>query len=542
MLHIDQSRPFLSLLSFLFFSLTLSSLSAAEIKTKILIEGKELSQTNGLNFDSHGNFYVASIVDRSIYKIDPDSGELLDKLGPELGVESPDDLVIDNNGNIYWTSYLTGEIGKLTSAKVKSTVAMLGPGVNGITIANDGSLLVSRIFFADQIWQLDPSGINDPVLIGEGYPGIDGIDMGSDGYLYVPLWYTGQVGRIEVSTGTLEIIANGFITPTAVKLNSTNELFVSDILAGAIYSIDITSGEKTIIIDDIPGVDNIAFDSEDILYFSNSDNGSLHQLKHPNNLKELTPAGLTGPSGLALLSINENTSLFVADMFQLAEYNPINGHLRGSVDVVSAQSAALKTPVTIAPYGDQLLITSWFANSVQIWDPSSQQLTEEFDDFQVPIDAIEFAGDLVVSELGSGCIIRQDGQTQSRTAMACYPSILYPGSLAAKQGTLWVADWVQGAIYRLAEASQTLTNPVLVTSGLLMPEGLAAMPDGSLVTVETGTQRLVLIDTTQGSFSVIVEELAVGSPAPPNFVPTWIMTGIAVDDEGVIYVGEEISH
>jgi hypothetical protein len=59
-------------------------------------------------FDAEDRLYIASSVGREIVVMDPETGEILDRLGPDRGVESPDDLTFGPDGSLYWTAILTG--------------------------------------------------------------------------------------------------------------------------------------------------------------------------------------------------------------------------------------------------------------------------------------------------------------------------------------------------------------------------------------------------------------------------------------------------
>ena len=81
------------------------------------IEIGRSAATNGLNgiyvSPVDGNVYNASVGGDEITIHDPETGDLLSRLGPESGVHGPDDLFITDDGTIYWTEILTGYVGML---------------------------------------------------------------------------------------------------------------------------------------------------------------------------------------------------------------------------------------------------------------------------------------------------------------------------------------------------------------------------------------------------------------------------------------------
>ncbi len=127
---------------------------------RVIARGAPIHGANGLYFDRHDRLHIASVSGREIVVMDPDSGRILDRIGPERGVESPDDLTFGPDGSLYWTALLTGEVGKLTPDGKKVIVAQGLMGANPITFSEDGRLFVARDFMGDGLYELDPNGVN----------------------------------------------------------------------------------------------------------------------------------------------------------------------------------------------------------------------------------------------------------------------------------------------------------------------------------------------------------------------------------------------
>ena len=130
------------------------------------IEIGRAAETNGLNgiyvSPLDGNVYNASVGGDEITVHDPETGDLLNRLGPESGVHGPDDLLITEDGTIYWTEILTGHVGMLAPGS-DPVRQLVGPGVNPITMSDDGRLFVGRIFLAPQYRQVKHvDGWSDP--------------------------------------------------------------------------------------------------------------------------------------------------------------------------------------------------------------------------------------------------------------------------------------------------------------------------------------------------------------------------------------------
>jgi len=200
--------------------------------------------------------------------------------------------------------------------------------------------------------------------------------------------------------------------------------------------------------------------------------------------------------------------------------------------------------MTVAPHGDLLVLSSWFANSVQVLDPDQGVVSEELFEFVFPTNAISFQGDLVVAELGVNALaprVLRVGSETTETLADGSQGLIYPTGLAATDDDLWVADWATGMIWQLIADGQNLAAPLLVASGLSSPEGLAVDNDGSLLVVETGAARLSRVAPETGSAMVLVEGLDIGILGPAGMLPHMFFNGVAVGSSGAIYVTSDLT-
>jgi WD40 repeat protein len=308
------------------------------------------------------------------------------------------------------------------------------------------------VFLADELWELDLTGINPPRLIAQDLGGFNGMDIGRDGKLYGPLCYHGQIARIDTTTGNIEVVAEGLTAPASVKFSQTGDLFVVDLALGEVLYVNLNNGELKTIADVGIGSDDLAFDSQDHLYVSNTHDSNILRVfnvkgglldRHP--VHPLTRGGLSTSSGIALHEIHGRTSLFVADIYSIREYSPHSGHLLSTAHSILGGVTQLSTPFSLSSYGNYLVTTSWFANSVQIWDPELQTLVDEYLDFTLPLNAIGFGEDILVAELGTGCVMRRPAYTSDSIPLAC--DFKVPAGLAENDGKVWVSDWATGSVW-----------------------------------------------------------------------------------------------
>lgn len=512
-----------------------------------IVKGAALHGANGLNFGTDGNLYIASFLGREIIAMNKENGTIVRRIGEDMGVKSPDDLVFGPDGSLYWTDLMTGEVGRMTPQGVV-TKQFVAPGVNPITFSDDGRLFVGLDFIGDGLYEVDPNLINAPRAVVPYESGVfpignlNGFDFGADGFLYGPIFSGGVVAKVDVGQpndppstnpwmdGTISPVAGGFTTPVAAKFNQAGVLHVLD-QTGEVFKVDIATGAKTLFVTLQQGLDNLAFDASGNLYVSNADFGWIIEVQPDGQTRTVSSGGMINPGGLALL--NDQDDLYVADIFRLREYNGLNGQDAGDdKGHLIPSPGALTVPMTISADGNNLVVSSWFGAVVQVWDPQTDQVLEEHS-FPVPINAIRFKNDLAVVDLGLGGVVR--ASDKSMILAIDNINVFAPGGLATDGELLWVADWATGIVWQITFTGTTPNPPAVLATGLQRPEGLAYDQDGSLVVVETGASRISRITLT-GEVSTIADNLSFGLPALEGTPPTWTFDGVTISESGDIYV------
>ncbi len=244
--------------------------------------------SNGLSFDNEDNLYVASILSNAIVALDPENGHILQKLDKgnfdetdpgQSGKISPDDIAFSPEGALFWTNYSSGHVCRLfpVSREAIPRCQFVAVGVNPITFSDDGRLFTALFLpvFADGAYELDPALVKAPRLI-LGAPGwLNGMDWGPDGFLYAPSWRYGKIMRIDVDSGENETVIEDIFMPAAIKFDSQGHLYALEYFSGRVLKIDIATKRLTVITTLAGGLDNLAFDSMDRLFVSNSLSGVI---------------------------------------------------------------------------------------------------------------------------------------------------------------------------------------------------------------------------------------------------------------------------
>ena len=453
-----------------------------------------------------GNVYVASVIGSEITVHDPRTGELLDRIGAERGVNGPDDLVIAPDGTLYWTELIAGNVGMLKPDGTMRT-QFVAPGVNPITLSDDGRLFVARDFLGDGLYELDPELLAPPQVIIPDLVGFNGMDFGPDGLLYGPLFFGGALARIDVDAAVPapEIVATGFRIPGAVAFSPEGVLHAVDFAEGQVVRVDVETG-ATEVLADIDGVlDNVAFGADGTLFTTAFADGQLLTLTPGNQLRALNQTGFIAPGGVA---VDDDGSVWVADFFSIREMQSSRNPATSYYDRFDPPGVGAASANTIDVSGDHLITTGWFSNSVQVLERSDGSIVEDIRILALPVNAIDHGGVLAVSQLGAANVV--DG----RTGTVLLDGVLaYPLGLASDGDTLYVGDWALGNVWAVPSGG----GPTLLATGLANPEGMTVDGDRLLV-VEEGADRVSAVDLASGVVSPVITGLSLGDPVVPGGV------------------------
>jgi hypothetical protein len=421
----------------------------------------------------------------------------------------------------------------MTPDGTQSVVAQLPPGVNPITFTDDGQRLFTALdFLGDGFYEVYLDGVTPPRLIIPTLGWLNGFDFGPDGLLYGPLIQPAKVVKINVDTGEMWDVVTDVYGTAAVKFGPDGMMYFINQPTGEVKRMDLDSGEIELITILPNSLDNLAFDAKGRLFVSSAEDGFIVEVMQNGQVRPVSPGGMIAPGGVAVLPDGKgHDNLFVGDLWVLRQFNGQTGKElfveRG--DMAEAHS--------VAADGENLIVTSFMSNAVYLYDPSTRLLIDTRLDFNMPINAIRFEGDLIVGELGTGSVVRSSG-FGDRQVLA---TLAVPLGLAATDDNLWVADWALGMVFQLVRDGHPVMIPL--ADGLDEPEGLAVMPDGNLLVVEAGAGRVSIINSETGVVTPYVEGLLLGGMHLSGLPPFLIFNGIAVSQQtGAIYVSGDTAN
>jgi len=519
---------------------------AKEYNQQFLVPGSWFHGVHGLAFNKDDQLFAGSVIGQTIYRVQVDSGEVDRVIDPPMGMA--DDIAFADDGTMAWTAFLLGKvyIRKPNGKTIEVANGMGGP--NSIAFGKDGRLFVSEVFLGDALYEIDLKNVDKPDFkpfprselrrIAEKLGGLNGFEIHKDdGFLYGPLWFKGQIVKINLETGAIEVIAEGFKTPAAANIDPQNRdnVYVVDTGTGGVWSVSLTSKAKKLVASLKPGLDNLAFDSRGRLFVTSmTDNGIYLVDKQTGAHRTIVEGKLAIPSDLAVVTEGGKDTVHVADVFS---YRTVDGQTGAVADVLRVHGDTHAYPIGISLGPKHTLLTSWFSNTVEKVDRKTGKLVATLGDFAAPVDALEMAdGTIYVAELASANLVKvsADGKTRSTVVK----ELRSPVALAQGPGNLiYVTEIAAGAVSQIDVVTGARK---VVADGLAGPEGIDVGPDGLLYVAEVGQKRVVAIDPATGTKTVIASNLDIGLAPYPGGPPALVPTGVAVGRTGTVYVSSDI--
>ena len=280
------------------------------------------------------------------------------------------------------------------------------------------------------------------------------------------------------------------------------------------------------------GPDDLAFGPDGSAYWTDIAGGEIGrrtpEVTGPDTLRQVLPSHVNSPGGIAYTAEGR---LFLADGAALRELDPSTGE---SIRAAGALVTDVGQAMSVHPHGEHLVLSS--PTTVTVWDPDGDRVVARVEGFEEAIDALAYGNDIVVSEYGTGSVLRFDPDSpDDRTVIAS--GLSAPAGLAVHGGDLYVADR-SGAVLQILDDGETLAAPQPVATGLSGPEGIAVGDDGSLYVVEVEAGRVTRVDVESGAASAVVDGLALSSPerrALGGTTSVGELAGLAVGD-GALFV------
>ena len=511
--------------------------SAQTYEVTKLVPGSAFHGVHGLGIDKAGRLFAGSVAGAALYEVDRTSGTA------KISIPSPegmaDDIAFAPDGTMAWTGFLTGDLyARKGDGPVKKLASGL-PGINSLAFRKDGRLYATQVFLGDALYEIDVEGVKPPRKIMEKMGGLNGFEFGPDDMLYGPLWFKGQVAKVDVDKAELTVVAEGFKIPAAVNFDSKGNLWVVDTALGQLVRVDPKTGAKKMVAQLKPSLDNLAIDDKDRIFVSNmADNGIQEVDPETGAAKQVIIGKLALPGGIGVVSDGAKDTIYVADVFAYRTVDGTTGEVSEPARM-HADGVTLEYPMSATAKGDDVLLSSWFTGTVQLIDRRTGKTKEMLHDFKAPHDAVKLGdGSILVNELGSKSLVRASGE-HGKDRTVVIGGLEGPVGLAAgPDDAVYVTEAFAGQVSKVGSNGEKS----VVARDLKGPEGIALAPDGKLIVAEVGARRIVSIDPKDGTVTEIAGNLPIGLPAASGGLPSNIPTGVGVGATGVIYFSSDIEN
>lgn len=507
-------------------------------RQEVVVAGSPFQGVHGLAVDGKGHLLASNLLGQSVQSVDLSKGTVSTVVGPPLG--GADDLTLGPDGSIYWTGFFTGKLMRRTPDGRTRVIATDLPGLNSLAFRRDGRLYITQLGRADALWEADPSGKKPPRRILADLGFLNGFEFGTDDKLYGPLLRKGQIVRVDVDTGSIEVVAEGFAMPTAVNFDARHEhLYVVDAVRGELVRVRLPSGEKEVVAKLPTGLDNLAVGPDDLVYVSNMVDADIRVVNPADgSVRSLVEARLSVPSGLAVAPDDEDEQLYVADVYALRRVGGHDGKISQTTRVLSSR---LTFPMQVSLSAKHVVLSSAYLGNVQVLERATGDILRTIPNRNGVQGALELAdGTLLVAEASTGKLVRVSAAEPAETTVLTEglegPVGLVADTEAEEPG-VYVTEVRSGRVIRVRLSDGAKRT---VAKGLKDPEGIARHPDGGLIVAEVGRKRLVRIDPATGRSTVLASGLRIGLPESEGLPPGYLPTGVAVGRSGTIYLSSDV--
>lgn len=311
--------------------------TSQSVKPSKVISGVPITTVHGATFDEKNRLYLTGLFRQSIYRVDRKSGKAEVFVGAPSG--EADDLEFATDGTLVWTSFYTGLVhGRKPDGRTFEIARI--PNCNPISFNKQGRLFIAQSFEGTGLFEVFLDG-RKPRKIRDVEGGMNGFDFGPDGLLYSPLQKKGEIVKINVDTGEIQLVASGFKLPGAAKFDSKGNLWVADVTSGEVVRVDVKTGKKTVIARVMPGIDNLAIDSIGRIVTTN--NSSSYEINpETGQVRTIFENKISAPGGLGIFTEAGQDNLYLAD---LLDFRVING--KTGEEKTLARSLVNKLPLVL---------------------------------------------------------------------------------------------------------------------------------------------------------------------------------------------------
>lgn len=488
---------------------------------------------NGLRTGPDGRVYVAQVTGSQISALDLGTGRLDTVCAKGGDIIAPDDVAFDSSGNLYATEVMDGRVSVRDAGGQTRVLRDDLPCANGITVHQD-RLFIGECREGGRLMELDRSTGAQRILL-EDLPSPNAMEVGPDGLLYYPLMVANEIWRLDPDPdkhSEPQRVAGDLGVPDSVKFDAQGFIVSTQVASGQVLRIDPRSGERTLLAQLTPGLDNLTF-VDDRLFVSNF-TGEITEILGGGETRTVLPGGLNWPLDLA---IGDDGNLYVADGTYFYVVSP-DGSLQTVGMLFSPGYPGFLRG--LAPAGPGTFVVATSGGQIARYRPGDGETDYLADGFDQLYGVAIGPGDTIVfAEFGTGRVHSLRSGSVDVVASGLQDPV---GVAFDPNGSPLVSESGAGRVVRLAGSTET------VVDGLQRPQGIL-VADGTLYIVDAGAKEVIAVDLNTGGRHTVASGLPVGPPPgvepkplkgmPPFSGPQGPFAGITMGPDGTLYVSAD---
>ncbi|QMW16762.1 SMP-30/gluconolactonase/LRE family protein [Pseudoalteromonas sp. MT33b] len=216
-------------------------------KSSLFVRLPNDSVGNGLQFDQHGNLYIADYVNHRILKV-PANSQQVEVFAHNSEMNQPNDIAITQGGSFFasdpnWAKS-TGQLWRINADGSTHLLEKNMGTTNGVAVNNDNSKLYVNESVQRVVWQYDLDDAlnisNKRVLIRFDDHGLDGMRVNNQGHIFITRYGAGKVLEVSPEGKVLKTYTLKGQHPTNLTFNDEQDtLFVTMQKRGAIEVIKL---------------------------------------------------------------------------------------------------------------------------------------------------------------------------------------------------------------------------------------------------------------------------------------------------------------
>ncbi len=506
---------------------------AAGWRLRRITPASRLFGANGLRTGPDGRVYIAQVTGSQISALDVSTGGLVTVSARGGDIVAPDDVVFDAAGDLYATEVMDARVSVLDRHGHSRVLRDDVPCANGITMHRD-RLFVGECRDGGRLMELD-AGTGAQRILAEDLPSPNAMEVGPDGLLYFPVMTANEIWCIDPDAATPvapQRVAGQLGVPDSVKFDPRGRIVSTQAASGQVLRIDPRTGQRTLLAQLSPGLDNCTFVGDRL--FVSSFSGEITEILAAGATRTVLAGGLNWPLDLAVDTAGD---LYVADGTYCHRVDP-TGRLHPVGMLFTPGYPGFIRGLAATGRGKFVVTTS--GGQVSRYLPAesrSEVLADGFD--QLYGVAVGPAG-VVVAELGTGRLLRVRPGAVDVVATGLHEPV---GVAIAADGGILVTESGAGRVLKItAAATQT------VVDGLQRPQGICVAGD-RLFVVDAGAKSVLAVDPDGAATQTVASGLPIGAPPgvqpkplrgmPPFSGPQGPFAGITRGDDGTLFLSAD---